>query len=374
MIKLIFTILVFLISLLVLFNAPSNFLWLAAVAVTNFPLMPMLVAALCFYMGIKARRFHWPIIIVSVTALIIFSLPIMAAYRQAVYVPAQMAAVFPVKNERNLPSPFNFFTMLAGNEEVPFKTIEYKKTADKNLIADFYPSATNSLSPLVIVIHGGSWQSGDSKQLPELNSFLAKKGYNVAAITYRLAPEYKAPAPVEDTKDAIAYFTAHAATFNIDTNNIILLGRSAGGQIALCAGYDTAQKNIKGIISFYGPADMVWGGRLKVNKLVINTDEIYNNYFGGLIDEVPQKFKESSAIDHAAAASPPTLMIHGTNDPLVFYQHEVRLQKRLNELHVPNYYLQLPFATHGCDYSLKGPAGQVSKYAVLRFIASVTGR
>jgi acetyl esterase/lipase len=70
--------------------------------------------------------------------------------------------------------------------------------------------------------------------------------------------------------------------------------------------------------------------------------------------------------------SPPTLMIHGKIDPLVFYIHNEHLQKKLNELKVPNYYLEFNHATHGCDYSLQSPAGQACTYAVERFLASVT--
>jgi acetyl esterase/lipase len=374
MIKLIAAIILLLLSMLVVFRAPTNFFWLAAVAVTNFPLVPILASAVLFFFGTRTERFHWPVMLISITAFIIFSLPVIAAYKQNTTVTAGMKNVFPVKNEHELPGPFIFFSMLSGNIQVPYKTFIYKTIADKKLTADFYPSSENKPAPLVIVIHGGSWQSGDAKQLPQLNSYLASKGYHVAAITYRLAPQFKAPAPVEDTRDALQYFVSHAAEYKIDTNNIFLLGRSAGGQIALSAAYGFHDAKIKGVVSFYGPADMVWGGRLNVNKLVINTDEIYTNYFGGLIDAVPEKFLESSAIDHADKTSPPTLMMHGNIDPLVFYQHEIRLQKKLNELHVPNYFLQLPFATHGCDYSLKGPAGQVSKYAVLRFLNSLTGK
>ena len=210
--------------------------------------------------------------------------------------------------------------------------------------------------------------------MPELNSYLAKKGFNVASINYRLAPAYKAPVPVEDTKDAIKYFIENAEELNIDTNKIVLLGRSAGAQIALNAAYDFHLPNIKGVVSYYGPADMVWGGQIKVSKLVLNTDLIYDNYFGGNYKQVPNKFVESSALESADETSPPTLLIHGNTDPLVSFNHAVHLQKKLNQLKVPNYFLQLPFATHGCDYSLKGPAGQVCTYAVERFIKSVTDK
>lgn len=374
MIKLIFSIILLLLSMLVLFRAPTNFFWLAAVAATNFPYVPMLLSLFSFYLGDRSIRFHIPIMIISAAAFIIFALPVIAAYRQTVSVPRGMAAAFPVKDESSLPDVFSFFRMLSANESVPYQSFMYKQAGDKKLMADFYPAKNKSTAPLVIVVHGGSWESGDNKQLPELNSFLANRNYNVAAITYRLAPASRAPAPAEDVKDAVRYFLQHAEQYKIDTNNIVLLGRSAGGQIVLSAAYDLHLPNIKGVVNYYGPADMVWGGQIKVNSLVLNTTEIYDSYFGGQYKDVPEKFKESSAVDHADSASPPTLMIHGTIDPLVSIHHEEHLQKRLNELGVRNYFLRLPFATHGADYSLKGPAGQVSKYAVLRFLNSVTNR
>ena len=374
MLKLIFALLLLLVSLLVLFPAPANVLWLAAVAVTNFPYVLIALAGLSFFIGTRATKYHWPIMLISLAAFIIYTLPIVAAYQQKKDLPVAMKNSFPVKDENSLPVVFSFSKMFSANPNVPYKTFIYKKINGKELKVDFYPSSSKTKSPLVIVIHGGSWQGGDNKQLPELNSYLAEKGFNVAAINYRLAPAYKAPSPVEDTRDAIKYFLSRSAELNIDSNNIVLLGRSAGAQIALNAAYDFKLPNIKGVVSYYGPADMVWGGQIKVSKLVLNTDLIYDNYFGGNYKQVPHKFVESSALESAHKFSPPTLLIHGNIDPLVFYLHAVHLQKKLNELNVPNYFLELPFATHGCDYSLKGPTGQVCTYAVERFIKSVTGK
>jgi acetyl esterase/lipase len=240
------------------------------------------------------------------------------------------------------------------------------------LTLDYYPSDSSGKSPLIIVIHGGAWETGDSKQLPALNNYLADRGYNIVTINYRLAPAYKSPAPVEDTRDAINFLIQHAEQLKIDTNNIVLLGRSAGAQIALVTAYSLHSKNIKGVVSFYGPADMVWGGQTKVSKLVLNTDRIYKDFFGGLYNEVPDKFKEGSACEYVDVSSTPTLMIQGTTDPLVAYHHSELLQRKLNSFHVKNYFLNLPFATHGCDYNINGPYGQITTYAIERFLNSVT--
>ena len=117
---------------------------------------------------------------------------------------------------------------------------------------------------------------------------------------------------------------------------------------------------------------MVWCGQTKVSKMVLNTDKIYKDYFGGSYSEVPNKFKEASACEYADRSSTPTLMIQGTTDPLVSYYHSVRLQNKLNAAHVKNYFLDLPFATHGCDLNINGPYGQITTFTVERFINSVT--
>jgi acetyl esterase/lipase len=370
MIKLFFALLLLLASLLVVFPAPNSFLWKVAVGITNFPYVPMLLAILLLLVGLKSSKFGIPISAISIIAFIIFSLPIIEAFKKKNNV-AEIEKIFPVKNESALPPVFSFLKMFGSNKKVEFKSILYKNIGIKDLTLNFYSTTNTKPSPLVIVIHGGSWQSGDNKQLPELNSYLAAKGYNVAAINYRLAPAYKAPAPVEDTKDAIQFLIANAATYNIDTNNIVLLGRSAGAQVALCAAYNFHMPSIKGVISYYGPADMVWAGQLPANAGVLDNNEIYNNYLGGLYKDVPEKFKEVSAVQQADSLSPPTLMIHGKIDPLVFHIHPEHLQKRLNELKVPNYYLEFNYATHGCDYSIKSPAGQVGTYAIMHFLQSV---
>ena len=88
----------------------------------------------------------------------------------------------------------------------------------------------------------------------------------------------------------------------------------------------------------------------------------------------PKKYDESSACEYVNANSTPTLLIHGAIDAMVAFEHSVRLQKKLNEFHVKNYFLDLPNATHGCDYNINGPSGQLSTFAVERFIASVVGK
>jgi len=371
--RLIVAIILFLVSLLALVKAPTNFFWLVAVAVTEFPYIPVLVSIVFFVACINTQHYKMPVLMVTGAAVIIYSLPIIEAYVRGNKLD-EFNKTFPsAKVNHELGQPYSFTKMFSG---VGIKKIEpeiftYKKTPGRDLNIDFY-SAGKTKAPCVIVIHGGSWSQGDSKQLPALNSYLANRGVHIAAINYRLAPTYKFPAPVEDTKEAMAYLKKHADLLCIDTTHFVLLGRSAGAQIALMAAYTFHDPCIKGVVSLYGPADMAWGATIKTNKLVLDVDKVFSDYLGGLISEVPKIYDESTACNYVTPLSIPTLLIHGPNDALVSYYHSVRLAEKLKTNGVPYYFLNLPWATHGCDYNINGPSGQLSTYTIERFINSVT--
>jgi acetyl esterase/lipase len=373
MLRLIIAILLLLLSLLVLIIAPTHFLWKLAVGITEFPWVFMLLALLSLGSCYWAQRYKLPAGLISAAAFFIFSLPVIWVMVTDSSLDKKMKRVFPYDEKKDMmSSPFSLSRLFTGLDykEIAPQQLIYKSVGEQYLRIDFYNAQKKA--PCILVIHGGSWSSGDSRQLPELNSYLAGKGYHVAAINYRLAPAYKSPAQVEDTKDALKYLKENAEELQIDTTKFILLGRSAGGQIALMAAYTLNDPGICGVISYYAPADMVWGGQIKTNKLVLNTDQVFTDYLGGTYKEVSEKFYESSPFEYAKEGSVPTLLIHGRNDAMVSYHHSEHLHNKLDSLNVKNFLLDLPFATHGCDYNLSGPSGQLITYSVERFINSVT--
>jgi acetyl esterase/lipase len=377
MIRLILAIILLLFSLLDVFLAPTNFLWRMSVAVTEFPYIFFLSALALLISAYWAEKYKMPVIVISLISFILFTLPVIRTYSRVSNLPLELSAIFPYENKSEmLQQPFSFWKMFSGIgvQKMDYKNLNYNATADKTLTLDYYKAETSKKTPCIIVIHGGSWREGDSQQLPALNNYLANKGYNVASINYRLAPQAQYPAPIEDTRDAINYLASHAEELNIDTSNFILLGRSAGGQIALMAGYTLNNKNIKGIVDIYGPADMEWGAKIKTNKWVLDTDKVLGDYVGGSVYDFPEKYKACSAPQCVNTNTPPTLIIHGAHDCMVSFFHSVRLQAKLNECHIKNYFLDLPTATHGCDFNINGPSGQVSTYTIERFINSVVSK
>jgi acetyl esterase/lipase len=309
-------------------------------------------------------------------ALLLFLSPIIRSYVVASTLKQSFVAAFGTNSASikgdNTQNPFSFFKLFKKKPIVEYKTFTYNTDENTPLSLDFYPAITDGKRPCIIVVHGGSWSSGNSKQLPELNSYLASVGYNVAAINYRMAPQYKTPAPVEDIHEVFTYLKKHADELKIDTNNFVLLGRSAGAQIALLAAYTHPEPGLKGVVDFYGPADMVWGYSVPSSPLIMDSRLVMRNYIGGAYDNMPQKYVDSSPIEFVNKQTVPTLIIHGDNDVLVSPIHSQKLNEKLQQNHIKHYLLKLPWATHGFDYNINGPGGQLSTYVVERFINTVT--
>ena len=119
--------------------------------------------------------------------------------------------------------------------------------------------------PVVVCVHGGSWQSGFRGQFHQWISDLAEHGYFAASIEYRLAPKHRFPAQVEDVKCAIRFLRSKAKEWDLDPDRFALMGRSAGGHLVLLAGLadgfegqggnaDQSSK-VRCIVNYMGPTD-----------------------------------------------------------------------------------------------------------------------
>ncbi len=372
MIRLITASLLFLLSLLSILHAPTSGLWKLAIAVTEFPFVFLISALLCF-LFIPASAYRTSSLVVFILTSILFSSPIFRAANVSRDLRAQLDEAFGIGHDAQ--SPIGFFRLfkIHFSAKKGYRSMTYFNNGGKELKLDFYPSLSSQKSPVVIVIHGGSWSSGTSQQLPELNEALAARGFHVASINYRLAPAALFPAPLEDLKAALAFLKWQAQKLHIDTSCFVLLGRSAGGQIALTAAYTFKDPDIRGVIAYYAPADMVWGYSLPCNPLILDSRKVMEDYLGGTYAQATTNFHNSSPLEWVSPGSPPTLLIHGARDEMVAWEHSRRLDEKLQQNHVPHYLLTLPWATHGCDFNINGPSGQLSSYAVFRFLERVAG-
>lgn len=117
--------------------------------------------------------------------------------------------------------------------------------------------------PLVVFIHGGSWQSGSPEEYRFVARTLGEHGYATALIGYRLLPEGRFPNMLEDSAAAVAWLHLNASKYGADGRRFALIGHSAGAYNSLMLALDPewlAHVNVPtsvigGVVSMAGPAD-----------------------------------------------------------------------------------------------------------------------
>ena len=369
------TVLLFLSSLLVLVSAPTSWLWIVAIVVGEWGHYAA-IAACCFLVfALGAGRIGLTTAFLAGCAACLCLLPTVRALALSRSLPNRCTTAFEAVSPNV--KPFDWMVLFRGHRlpAVDVTEHEYAKPDRKSLSLDLYRlAAASEPQPLIIMVHGGSWNGGSKSRLPAMNRWLAAQRYTVASINYRHAPKWRYPAPVDDVFSAIDFLRANAAQLRIDPTRIVLIGRSAGGQIALSAAYSGRDAAIRGAVSFYGPTDLVLGYEKPSRRWVLDSEKALEQYLGGSPREQPVAYDAASPLRHVNESTPPTLLIHGQLDPIVWPVHSELLSARLREVGRPSLYLSLPWATHGCDANIAGPSGQLSLYAIGRFLEAVFER
>ncbi len=138
------------------------------------------------------------------------------------------------------------------------------------LLGDLYLPKGRAKAPVLVAVHGGGWQIGNRQFYRYWGLFLARAGYAVFAIDYRLGKPGSYPAAVYDAKAAVQFIRAKAAEFDLDPDRIGLIGDSAGAHLAALVAlagdqYALAYRddanaavpaNVKCMVGFYGVYDM----------------------------------------------------------------------------------------------------------------------
>ncbi|MDZ4782196.1 MAG: alpha/beta hydrolase [Planctomycetia bacterium] len=285
---------------------------------------------------------------------------------------AQLTEAFGPADVHRAPFSLRAAIFESAPEPAPLEAFEYTK----GLKLDFYRAIGRTRAPCVVVIHGGSWVGGnrmDYGTRRELNDWLARQGYAVASIDYRLCPEHKWPAQREDLLAAIEFLRSHATELGIDEEQFVLLGRSAGGQMATATAYWKHDPTIRGVIAIYPPTDFrrTWEVAMQPG----NIDHRLNLewFLGGNPESASAAFDSASGALHVNADAPPTLILQGELDVNVFHEQSELLANRLSDARVPHALVSLPWAAHGFDLiAFNSPGGQITTYSVTWFLEAVT--
>jgi len=199
------------------------------------------------------------------------------------------------------------------------------------LVGDFYQPKGRAKAPVLVAIHGGGWQIGSRDFYRYWGPFLARNGYAVFAIEYRLGAPGAYPAAIYDAKAAIQFVRAKAGNFNLDPDRVGLIGDSAGAHIAALmalAGhqYDAAYRDdanaavpigVKAVVGFYGVYDLL--AQWKHDLVSRPRDNIVEKFLGASPMQNRRVYFEASPISYATVDGNHTrfLLIHGTDDDIV---------------------------------------------------------
>ena len=202
--------------------------------------------------------------------------------------------------------------------------------ARAHLMMDIIKPVSSAPTPAIVFISGNGWRSIDRAALVPQLAPIAKAGYLVASIDYRIIGETNFPEPLKDVKAAIRFLRANARTYNIDPDRIAVWGNSAGGHLAALAATTGEQKEfdndkwpgqssaVQAAVVFYGPMDL--SNQLDNINNKISEGVYVESAFVGVNVRDPanaDKVKKANPISYVSERTPPILMVHGTADVVV---------------------------------------------------------
>lgn len=331
---------------------PAPAIWAVALSIGISELSPLFLIAALITGGLAWRiggSMQRPTLTLCVIAAVLCLLPIVRYPREA---------------------PLSFRRLLLGLEEgdaVVHSGITIN--AASSLTMNVYQPAAGDRHPILVQIYGGSWQRGVPGDDAAFARYLASRGYAVFAIDYRHAPAAKWPAQIDDVRAAIAWVRSHAVDYHADASRIAIIGRSAGAQLAMLAGF--TDPDIKGVISYYGPVNLTRGWREPPRPDPIGSRPVLEAYLGGTPDQVPAQYKDASPIEHISATVPPTLLIYGSRDHIVQAMYGRDLHAHLAAAGAQSQLVEIPWADHAFDAIPGGLSGQLSLWHTEQFLQKV---
>jgi len=245
------------------------------------------------------------------------------------------------------------WTATVQNDFRVIPDITYRTANGVELKIDVYQSRnSDGAAPTFIYYHGGGWVGGSKEaNVLRLLPYL-EQGWAAVNVQYRLGNVSLAPAAVEDSLCALRWVARNAEQYGFDTERLVVSGNSAGGHLALtsgmipseagldrqCLGSDIPE--VAAIVNWYGITD--------VGDLLDGENQKgYAVRWLGSQEDMYDIAARVSPLNYIREDLPPTITIHGDADPVVPYDHAVKLHRGLNQAEVVNELVTVPNGLHG---------------------------
>lgn len=166
--------------------------------------------------------------------------------------------------------------------------IAYGPQTPDHLLDIYLPKEWTEPVPVIINIHGGGWVYGTKETYQFYGISLAKEGFAFVNFNYRLAPDVEFPEELDDVNRAVHWVADHGHEYGLDTNNVFIVGDSAGGQMALQYVTILSNDKFRGLFHYDKP-------NLTVRAAAINCGGTFL-YLPGNISGAPTAYFTDEAI------------------------------------------------------------------------------
>lgn len=240
--------------------------------------------------------------------------------------------------------------------------IVFRKLPDCEVKCDVYQPESDVPLPAIIMIHGGAWRHGSKVAMVRHARRVARVGYVVVSINYRLAPKYPWPAQIDDCQYAVRWLKKNAEAYNIDAERIGVFGYSAGGHLAALLGTMDGEDNARFENSLAGDDEelkkfspavcaVAIGGAPCEFSWLDEGSEVLKYWMGGSRKSLPEKYRSASPVEYVTAEDAPFFIFHGTADMLVPLQSPTDFHQALKAKGVPSTLLSVDGSGHITTFS-----------------------
>ncbi len=269
--------------------------------------------------------------------------------------------------------------LLSRTAARPDSTVTYATVAGVPLRLDVLrpPAGVRRRRVPVLQVHGGGFTGGKRTSQRADAADLARAGYTVLAIDYRLGPSPTFDASPGDVACAAAWTVRHARDLDVDPARLVLSGGSAGAALALQVAYGGARSSCGGtvprvaaVVAYYGAVDRArrWADAGVLQKTVRRYTA---NFLGGPPARHPARYRETEPLELATRGAPRTLIVTGSADHVVGTAPQRALAARLRERGIAHELVVAPRADHAFNgVAPWGIPAQQARAAVRRFLAA----
>jgi len=199
----------------------------------------------------------------------------------------------------------------AAERPEPDRELVFKSFGDKPLKLHIFepPGGAPRPAPAIVFFFGGGWQGGSPSQFYSQARHLADLGVWACSAEYRVkSRDNVSPYDcVKDGRSAVRFLRAHAKELRIDPERVAAGGGSAGGHVAVCAG----------LLRDYDHPDEDPRVSGRPDLLVLFNPVLDTSPTGFAHHRLGPRYDEINPLSHAGAHAPPTLVMVGTEDPIL---------------------------------------------------------